>query len=160
MFFIHICLYHNEHLIIKSRLFSWSNCTGNVAHSGWEPINTNIPESIGVGSQYCGLNIGFGVEYWTKELINFKYWSWFGQDLDQTKTNKRNEKFFPFYYLASELGLFGYLQQYFIIHMTGTVTNPMNEVLRSWQENVCWGLRDKNPLFVQRAMTHFYWLFG
>ena len=28
--------------------------------SGWEPINTNIPESIGVGSQYWGLSIGDG----------------------------------------------------------------------------------------------------
>ena len=26
----------------------------------WEPINTNIPESIGVGSQYWGLSIGIG----------------------------------------------------------------------------------------------------
>ena len=26
--------------------------------AGWEPINTNIPESISVGSQYWGLSIG------------------------------------------------------------------------------------------------------
>ena len=29
-------------------------------HAGWEPINTNIPESIGVGSQYWGVSIGIG----------------------------------------------------------------------------------------------------
>ena len=28
--------------------------------SGWEPINTNIPENIGVGSQYWGVSIGVG----------------------------------------------------------------------------------------------------
>ena len=28
--------------------------------AGWEPINTNIPENIGVGSQYWGLSIGEG----------------------------------------------------------------------------------------------------
>ena len=28
--------------------------------TGWEPINTNIPENIGVGSQYWGVSIGVG----------------------------------------------------------------------------------------------------
>ena len=31
-----------------------------VFQPGWEPINTNIPESIGVGSQYWGMSIGVG----------------------------------------------------------------------------------------------------
>ena len=31
-----------------------------LSNSGWEPINTNIPENIGVGSQYWGVSIGVG----------------------------------------------------------------------------------------------------
>ena len=31
-----------------------------VFQPGWERINTNIPESIGVGSQYWGMSIGVG----------------------------------------------------------------------------------------------------
>ena len=32
----------------------------DVIWTGWEPTNTNISESIGVGSQYWGLSNGIG----------------------------------------------------------------------------------------------------
>ena len=42
--------------------------------AGWEPINTNIQENIGVSSQNLGVSIGVcGV------LNKFKYLCWSGQ---------------------------------------------------------------------------------
>ena len=45
----------------QEKMKLWRECLWvQMCGSGWEPINTNIPESIGVGSQYWGVSIGIG----------------------------------------------------------------------------------------------------